>query len=412
MRAGGGEITIGTIDGSKVEAMATRGRDTPWTLVKIDPALSGDLRAIGHVDVFLVSRGDMNAHGDFLVTKLRPAFPSTPFFEIRERREEASAPLPDFVQGVVFTDSLDLLLGFFDISREGSIARRDNNVTTAIADLKRFEWLLEGNAQGESNKLVERPLTNLERKQGSSGRLILDTLGEKVLSEIVLDSLNLLGTSGAVYERDGMCSLGIFSSGWCAFLDDSFRNGEEGNALEQGENLCHHRCWSATTQLVMDARGSVDRTCPGGLRIFAVPIMARGQVIGSITIGYGDPPQDLDVLRQMSRRYGVDEKTLIAAARSYHSRPPFIIEAAKARLRTSARLIGVIIEKVWAEKETEEKARELARSNADLEQFAYVASHDLQEPLRMVTGLHRHCWRTATRASSTMTARRVHPASP
>ena len=78
------------------------------------------------------------------------------------------------------------------------------------------------------------------------------------------------------------------------------------------------------------------------------------------------------------------------AAGDFHHRIPVdgkdeLTELANAFNTMTSELEDLFSELQHEKGVNESRARELARANADLEQFAYSASHDLQEPLRMIT---------------------------
>jgi PAS domain S-box-containing protein len=221
----------------------------------------------------------------------------------------------------------------------------------AEAELTAIAWLLREDATPSP---VPEPQPYGDLTELNQAGVILRTVGKDLLANVTGDAVDLLGSSGAIYEKSGDYASGLFSSHWCRFMDQASRarcgTADNRAALASGEWHCHESCWEAASRS-METGEPVDIACKGGIRLYAVPIKVDGHTVGSIDIGYGDPPKDPGILAELAGRYGVEPDTLRELSAGMPSRPQFIVEVAKARLRSAAVLLGEIIRRRRAEED-------------------------------------------------------------
>ena len=212
----------------------------------------------------------------------------------------------------------------------------------------------------------------------------LGTVALAVAEEITGSRFGLIGEIGS----DGLLrDVAISNPGWdqCAKLDPSGHRrlldlpvrGLYGQVLTEGRSLVTNH----------PAAHPASRGVPNGhppLKAFlGVPLIQEGRTVGIVAVANrpgGYDAEQREVLEALA-------PAILQALQRKH--------AEQALRESEADLRNLAEQLTKARDELEQRVRErtleladtvmeLRRSNADLQQFAYAASHDLQEPLRMV----------------------------
>ena len=175
---------------------------------------------------------------------------------------------------------------------------------------------------------------------------------------------SLSATSAAIY-RD--CAELGWQRQYCSPPHLCWDDGIDLKALSGGDGVI------AINNINADARIDIHGNDESSEKVYFIAIAPI--YLNSATVAYGH----LVVADSKPRRLSADEE---GSLQEFSAMAGDLIDMRNARRRAAAAERELATER----QQRESLIRSLSQSNQQLEQFAYIASHDLQEPLRMVTG--------------------------
>lgn len=239
-----------------------------------------------------------------------------------------------------------------------------------------------------SEDRVRRKLDSILEPEGDIGELELSDIIDSSMIQLIMDNFyKVAHIPMSIVDLKGNILVGVGGSKICSDFH---------KISPQTGHFCIENNWQLS-----------DAPIPGEFKVYkcknkmwevASPVLIGGRYLGNIFVGqffFENETIDYEFYRERARIFGFDEEEYVSSLNfvprisetALTASMDFFINFSNMLSHLSfsnIKLARLLFERDQLMESLKHSQEDLKRSNKDLEQFAYIASHDLQEPIRMI----------------------------